>query len=178
MKVVSVNVADVREVEINGKSVRTGIFKLPVDWRVEVRELGLVGDTQVNKRVHGGPEQAVYAYAQEDIRWWEQELGRELGSGFFGENLTLAGVDVTGATPGERWAVGTALLEVTKPRAPCSKLGAKAGDRRFIKRFAQAGRPGAYLRVVRTGAVAAGDTVEVTRSAAAAPTMADLAPGG
>jgi MOSC domain-containing protein YiiM len=177
MKVVSVNVADVRDIELAGRPTKTGLFKLPVDGRVEVDELGLVGDTQVDRRVHGGPDQAVYAYAQEDVAWWETELDRELGPGFFGENLTLAGVDVNGATPGERWEIGSTALEVTRPRQPCTKLAARVGDLGFVRRFAQAGRPGAYLRVVREGELGAGDVVKITRAAIGGPTMAELSPG-
>jgi MOSC domain-containing protein YiiM len=159
MEVVSVNVAEPRTLTVSGRSLVTGIFKLPVQGPVTIRELGLDGDVQVDRRVHGGPDRAVYAYAIEDVSWWEAELGRELGPGFFGENLTLRGVDVTGARPGERWEVGEATLEVTSQRRPCQKLATKVGDPRFVKRFARAGRPGAYLRVLREGDVAAGDPV-------------------
>jgi MOSC domain-containing protein YiiM len=162
VEVVSVNVAEVREIALARRTVRTGLFKRPVDWRVEVTPLGLVGDTQVDRRFHGGEDQAVYAYAQEDIAWWEGELDRELGPGFFGENLTLSGVDVTGAVPGERWEIGTVLLEVTRLRDPCTKLAARVGERGFVRRFAMAGRFGYYLRVVRTGELGAGDEVKIT----------------
>ncbi len=155
----SVNVAEPRQLHVYGKDVVTGIFKEPVDGRVAIRELGLEDDVQMDRRVHGGPERTVYAYAIEDVSWWESELGRDLGPGFFGENLTLRGVDVTGSEPGDRWAVGEALLEVTSERRPCQKLARKVGERGFVKRFAQAGRPGRYLRVVREGSVAAGDPV-------------------
>jgi MOSC domain-containing protein YiiM len=109
--------------------------------------------------VHGGEEQAVYAYAIEDVEWWESELGRELGPGFFGENLTLRGVDVNELRPGDRLTVGAVTLEATKPRQPCQKMATKVGDPKFVKRFAKAGRPGMYMRVVEPGAVAAGDAV-------------------
>jgi MOSC domain-containing protein YiiM len=158
--------------------VRTGLWKLPVAGPVAVGELGLAGDFQGDRRIHGGRDKAVYAYAEEDIAWWEDALGRALGPGFFGENLTLRGVDVNGGRVGERWEVGTALLEVTEPRGPCWKLQAKVGEPRFVKRFAQAGRPGAYLRVVRTGEVAAGDAVRVVASPRDAPTIAGLSAGG
>ena len=162
MQLISVNVSPVRSIRISGEDVPTGIFKQPVEGRVAVGRMGLEGDVQANRKVHGGPEQAVYAYAIEDMEWWERELGRELGPGFFGENLTLRGVDVSGARPGERWRVGQTLLEVTKPRQPCRKLATKAGDDPgFIKRFAKAGRPGMYLRVVEEGTLEAGDGVSL-----------------
>jgi len=112
--------------------------------------------------VHGGEEKAVYAYSQEDVEWWEGQLDRELEEGFFGQNLTLGGMTANEAVVGERWRVGGALLEVAGPRLPCFKLAARVGDRGFERRFAKAGRPGAYLRVLEEGELAAGDPVEVT----------------
>ena len=111
--------------------------------------------------MHGGDAKAVYAYAREDYEWWEGELGRELAPGTFGENLTVRGVDVSGAEPGERWRIGSTLLEVTEPRRPCFKLGVKMDSLRFLKQFAAAGRPGKYLRIVEEGELQAGDAVEV-----------------
>jgi len=161
MEVVSVNVAQLRTLTVNGRERPTGIVKEPVEGLVAVGELGLEGDVQADRRVHGGPDQAVYAYAIEDVEWWEGELGRELGPGFFGENLTLRGVDVTGARPGDHWRAGAVTLEVTFPRTPCQKMAKKAGEPGFVKRFAKAGRPGMYLRVVEPGDVAAGDPVAI-----------------
>ena len=175
MEVVSVNVAREHALERRGRAVRTGLWKLPVAGPVAVGELGLEGDFQVDRRVHGGRDKAVYAYAEEDLAWWEGELGRPLGPGFFGENLTLRGVDVNGGRVGERWEVGTAMLELTEPRGPCWKLQQKVGEPRFVKRFAQARRPGAYLRVVRPGEVSAGDTVRIVSSPVGAETIAGLA---
>ncbi len=163
--------------ERRGHQLPTGIWKLPASGRVAVGELGLAGDRQADRRVHGGYDKAVYAYAREDTDWWEAELGRELEHGFFGENLTVSGIDVTNARAGDRWRVGTTLLEVTEPRQPCWKLQAKAGEPRFIKRFAQAGRPGAYLSVVEEGDVGAGDTIVVEPGRGERPTMRELAPG-
>lgn len=175
--VLSVNLAEIRMLERRGHQLPTGIWKLPAAGRVPVRELGLEGDKQADRRVHGGYDKAVYAYAREDTDWWESELGRELEDGFFGENLTVSGIEVTGARPGDRWRVGTTLLEVTEPRLPCWKMEAKAGEPRFIKRFAQAGRPGAYLRVVDEGDIGAGDEIVVEPGVADRPTMGELAPG-
>src|SRR3954447_22906937 len=101
--VISVNVAEMRTIERGGERVQTGIWKFPVDGRVAVRGVNVDGDDQADREVHGGADQAVYAYAREDIDWWETELGRELENGVFGENLTLARVDVSGARIGERW---------------------------------------------------------------------------
>jgi len=173
-----VNVAEVRTLQRRGRAVRTGLWKQPVQGRVKVHALGLEGDVNADKRYHGGNQKAVYAYAGEDIAWWESELGRELGPGFFGENLTLSGVDVSEALVGERWEVGTAVVELTEPRTPCWKLATKVGHPGFERRFARANRPGAYLSVVRPGEVGAGDAVRVDwRPPDGALTMARLAPG-
>jgi MOSC domain-containing protein YiiM len=131
---------------------------------VPVCGVNVSGDDQADREVHGGEHKAVYAYAWEDTLWWQQELGRDLEPGNFGENLTLSGVDVPAAVVGERWRVGSALLEVSEPRFPCFKFGLRMGDPRFVKRFAAARRTGTYLRIVEEGDVGAGDRIErVTR---------------
>jgi MOSC domain-containing protein YiiM len=150
-----------REVEHHGELVRTGIWKFPVSGRVRVAGVNVDGDEQADLSVHGGPDKAVYAYATEDYDWWSGELGRDLSPGTFGENLTTRGVEVTHAVVGERWRVGDVLLEVSEPRLPCWKLALRMGDPRFLKRFAGAMRPGAYLRIVEPGELAAGDAVEL-----------------
>jgi MOSC domain-containing protein YiiM len=159
--VLSVNVAQIRAIPRGGETVPTGIWKLPVEGRVKVRGVNVEGDEQADRSVHGGPDKAVYAYAREDTDWWEEELGRELPHGAFGENLTLRGMDVSGALIGERWRIGTVLLEVSEPRFPCWKLGVRFGDPLMLKRFSAALRPGAYLRIAEEGELAAGDAVEV-----------------
>jgi MOSC domain-containing protein YiiM len=160
-RVESVNVGEPRSVEVNGHTVVTAIWKHPVAGRVPVRGVNLDGDDQADRSVHGGPDKAVYAYAAEDTEWWEAELGRDLEPAAFGENLTTRGLPVSGAVIGERWLVGSTVLEVAQPRLPCFKLGIRMGDPRFLKRFTRAGRPGAYLRIVREGDVGAGDPIEV-----------------
>ena len=158
----SVNVGMPRPVEVNGHTVLTAIWKHPLAGPVALRGVNLDGDGQADRTVHGGPDKAVYAYAREDIRWWERELGRALGEAPFGENLTVSGLAVSEAVIGEKWALGSALLQVAQPRLPCFKLGVRLGDPRFLKRFAAARRPGAYLRILREGDIAAGEQVEVT----------------
>ena len=111
--------------------------------------------------MHGGPDKAVYAYAAEDTELWESELGTVLEPGAFGGNLTMRGIGVSDAAIGERWAFGSTLLEVAQTRLPCFKLGLRMGDPRFLKRFARAGRPGAYFRVIREGDIGAGDDIDV-----------------
>ena len=140
---------------------RSGIDKRPVQGRVAVGRLGLDGDVQANRRHHGGEGQAVYAYAQEDADWWAAELDRELPAGRFGENLRTTGLDLTGAVLGERWRVGTTLLEVTASRTPCANFERFWGVPQLVRRFTAHGATGAYLRVLETGDVGAGDAVEV-----------------
>jgi MOSC domain-containing protein YiiM len=128
---------------------------------VAVRGVNLEGDDQADRKLHGGPDKAVYAYGYDETREWSQELGRDLRPGAFGENLTVGALDVSGALIGERWAVGSTVLEAIQPRLPCFKLGIRMGDPHFVKRFGRAGRPGAYLRIVQEGELGVGDAIEV-----------------
>lgn len=160
-RVVSVNVGRPAPLDTGSRVVSSAIVKAPVEGRVAVRGVNLEGDDQADRSVHGGPEQAVYAYASEDTAWWSEQLDRPLGPGAFGENLTLADLDVSGARIGERWRIGTAELRVAGPRVPCFKLGAVVGDQRFLRRFLHALRPGAYLAIVEEGALAAANAVEI-----------------
>jgi len=162
MRVLSVNAGLPREVTWRGKPVTTGIYKEPADGRVPVRRLNLDGDRQADLRVHGGPDKAVYAYPSEFYELWSRERPElDLGPGAFGENLTTSGIAIAEARIGERWRVGSALLEVSEPRQPCSTLGAKMGDQRFVRRFAKALRLGTYMRIIEPGVVAAGDAIDV-----------------
>ena len=161
-KVVSVNVGVPRTVKHRGRVVTTAIWKRPVRGRVAVRGVNLAGDDQADRSVHGGVDKAVYVYAREDYEWWGGELGTEtLAAGTFGENLTVSGFDLNAAEVGERWRVGSALLEVSEPRFPCFKLGIRMDDPKFLKRFAAARRPGLYLRIVEQGELGAGDGIDV-----------------
>jgi MOSC domain-containing protein YiiM len=170
----SVNVGTPREVRWRGQVVRTAIWKDPVPGPVRVRATNVDGDEQGNPEVHGGVDQALYAYAAEDYEWWGGELGRALGPGTFGDNLTVRGIDVSGAVVGERWRAGGTLLEVTAPRTPCFKLGIRMGSQAFPRRFAAARRPGAYLRVLAEGEVGAGDPVEVVHRPGHGLTVAEV----
>jgi MOSC domain-containing protein YiiM len=172
--VVSVNVGTPREVSWRGQTVRTAIWKHPVPGRVKVRGVNVDGDEQGNREVHGGVDKALYSYAAEDYEWWGVELGRELAPGTFGDNLTVRGIDVSGALVGERWRVGGTLLEVSQPRTPCFKLGIRMGSQRFPRQFAAARRPGAYLRILAEGEVAAGDPMEVVHRPGHGLTVAEV----
>jgi MOSC domain-containing protein YiiM len=175
-KVLSVNVA-------GDSAARTGINKQPVDHPVAVRApgpkgngvlSGLAGDRIANGKVHGGNDQAVYAYAREDLDWWAASLGRSLTSGFFGENLTTIGVDVNGARIGERWQIGSDLvLETTFAREPCATFQNRMREPHWVKRFAAENRTGTYLRVVTPGLVQAGDPIVVVDRPAHGVTIAE-----
>lgn len=160
-ELVSVNVVyEIRP----GAGRDTAIDKRPVDGLVEVGGLGLAGDTQCDRRSHGGPDKALYAYSVEDSAWWAGELGREIAPGTFGENLTLAGLDLRRALIGERWRIGGGVVvEVRMPRTPCDNLSLRMGIRDFHRRFSASRRVGAYLSVVEPGTIAAGDPVTVVR---------------
>jgi len=174
-KLLSVNVGSPREIEWLGRREATSIWKSPVNGRLPARGVNVAGDDQADREFHGGPDKAVYAYAREDTVWWERELGRELEHGVFGENLTVSGVDVSGAVVGERWEIGSAVLEVAQPRIPCWKLGARMEDASFPVHFAAAGRPGAYLRIVEEGEIAADDDVRVAGRPEHGVTVGDVA---
>jgi MOSC domain-containing protein YiiM len=165
--VLSVNAGSLAPVE--GLKRPSGIRKHPVD-RIEVRDpgpkrgglgSGVVGDAIYSRKHHGGETQAVYAVAREELDRWGRELGRELGNGMFGENLTTSGLDVDGAEVGEQWRVGTSLLEVCGPRVPCATFAAHIGEPRWVRRFADHGRTGAYLAVREAGVIETDDPIEV-----------------
>jgi len=172
-RVISVNRGPEADLLIDGRMDRSAIDKRPVSGSVEVRPLGLAGDTVADKVNHGGLEQAVYAYAREDLDWWTEQLGRELQNGVFGENLTTAGIDVSSALIGETWRVGSVVLQVTSPRIPCNTFKSWLDEPHWVKRFAAAGRPGAYLRVLTPGPVSVGDDLEVLDRPTVAVTVAE-----
>src|SRR5262245_30748096 len=160
-RVLSVNVGSIREFEYNGRPDKSGIRKSPVAVRIAARAGNLAGDDQADRKRHGRPDKVIDAFAAEDARWWEQEIGRPLGYGEFGENLTTEGIEVNDARIGERWAIGTTVLEVSEPRIPCWRLGVRMNDKMFPRRFTEALRPGAYLRMIVEGDVGAGDEIQV-----------------
>ncbi|MGH8791758.1 MAG: MOSC domain-containing protein [Stackebrandtia sp.] len=172
MKLLSVNVAHPRSASWGNKEKPelTGIDKHPTSEAVGVTapgpkgtgKTGIAGDRVYDKEHHGGDDQAVYAYAREDYDYWERELGRELRGGMFGENLTVEGLNVTGALIGERWRVGAdVVLEVSCPRIPCGTFRGWMDEKGWLKTFTAAGKPGAYLRVIAPGEIRAGDSVSI-----------------
>ncbi|GGR97437.1 sulfurase [Streptomyces humidus] len=171
MRLLSVNLGRPKAVPYTGQPQGlTGIDKRPVEGAVRVSApgpkgvgaSGLAGDAVCELRHHGGDDQAVYAVAREDLDAWEGELGRTLGNGVFGENLTTAGLDVSGARIGERWRIGSdVVLEVTAGRIPCLTFQGHLGEKQWVKRFTRKAATGAYLRVIVPGDVRAGDAVEI-----------------
>ncbi|MEZ2390841.1 MOSC domain-containing protein [bacterium RCC_150] len=138
----------------------TAIDKRPVEGPVKVHKLGLHGDIQASRIHHGGEDQALYAYSQEDADYWAAELQRDMPAGIFGENLRVTGIETTGAVIGERWKIGLDVeVEVTSPRVPCATFQRRMNEPQWSKRFTEAGRVGTYLRVVRTGTISAGDYI-------------------
>jgi MOSC domain-containing protein YiiM len=145
-----------------GKKYKTGINKLAIQGPIMVDAEGLVGDAILNRKHHGGVDQAVYIEGSIDLDWWQAELGRELPYGTFGENLVIEGLESTMLAAGDRLAIGEVLLEVTSARMPCATFAAKMGDPTIVKRYTRAARPGAYTRVLQGGMVEAGQAVEFT----------------
>lgn len=173
MIVVSVNAGRAETMRIGAREVRTGIRKTPVG-RGHVSALGLVGDVVADEENHGGDDQALYLYSQEDYAWWAGELGGVPEPGTFGENLTLSSFGAEPVRIGDRFRVGAALVEVTAPRIPCSVFATRMQEDAWVKRFAAARRPGLYVRVLEPGEVAAGDRVERLGGGEEHPTAVEL----
>lgn len=174
-QLISLNVGSIREVDHDGRTVTTGIFKSPTEETLRIAGTNVGPDQQADLDAHGGPDKAIYAYADEDYRWWATELDQPMHAGLFGENLTTIGVDVSNARIGDRWRIGTAELEVSEPRLPCYKLGIRTEIPRIQQRFTKANRPGTYLRIVTEGDVASGDEITVEPAGTTSVTVADIA---
>lgn len=161
-KVLSVNVtAIVHEGAWTGTEGRTGIDKRPTESAVRFENDGVAGDVVVDRKHHGGYDKAVYAYSREDSDWWEKEIGRPISNGAFGENLTTQGIDVNQAVIGERWQVGSVILEVSEPRIPCRVFAGFWDRPTLIKDFTAALKSGAYLRIIKEGEISANDEIKV-----------------
>jgi MOSC domain-containing protein YiiM len=174
-RVLSINITSVvHQGEWTGSEGRTGIDKRSVAGPIDFKDNGVVGDRVIDTNVHGGYDQAVYAYAQEDAQWWEKEIGEEITAGRFGENLTTEGIDVNAALVGEQWKIGSIILEVSQPRIPCRVFAGFWKRATLIKDFTQAGRPGAYLRIIQEGTATAGDSIEVIFKPDHAVSISDL----
>ena len=160
-RIVAVSTGVVEDLVIAGQPDHSAIDKRPAAGPVPVGSLGLAGDEHGDTQHHGGLDQALYAYAREDLDWWTERIGRELRNGGFGENVTTSGIDVSAALIGETWRVGEVVIQLTAPRIPCETFKAWIGEEHWVRRFAAAGRPGVYLRVLAGGELAAGDAIEL-----------------
>jgi MOSC domain-containing protein YiiM len=166
MMLVSLNTGLPREIDWNGRTVRTSIWKRPRDGRVRVAALNIEGDQQSDLSVHGGPAKAVYVYPSEHYEYWRRQLpGMDLPWGAFGENLTTQGFVETDVSIGDTIQIGNAEFLVTQPRQPCFKLGIRFGRDDMIKRFLASGRSGFYVAVTREGEIARGDRIEFAQRA-------------
>lgn len=168
----SINVGDPQP--IPGKKGETGIYKQPVEGEVAVTREGLAGDAIINRKHHGGRDQAVYLYFGDDYEWWSAELDRQLTPGTFGDNLTIGGVEGRRVAVGDRFTIDKVVLEVTSHRTPCNTFALRMGDTGFVKRFQKAGRPGAYCRVITEGTLHAGQPVKHVLFEGERTTVAEL----
>jgi len=162
-------------VQWRGKTVTTSIFKAPVSGRVRVNRLNLAGDEQSDLTVHGGVDKAVYVYPSEHYQYWRELLPDfPLPWGAFGENFTTDGLFEEDIRIGDRLGIGSAEFEATQPRMPCFKLGIRFDRADMVKRFLRSGRSGFYLRVLKEGAVSAGDAVTFIARDEHAVSVADV----
>lgn len=174
MYLTSVNIAQREILETPNGPVPTGIIKKPVLCKVQVSEYGIEGDTIVDTKVHGGLDQALYLYSQEDYDWWSERLGRKLSPGIFGENLTLSSFGEAPLVIGDKMQINNLVIEISAPRTPCFKLATRMGDPAFIKDFVQAARTGAYSRVITSGEISTGDDVILKKTTSGYPSVSEV----
>ncbi|CAB4776564.1 MAG: MOSC domain-containing protein [Actinobacteria bacterium] len=175
MKILTINISSrIVEGEWTGDEAKSGIDKRPVAGPIQLKN-DQVGDDIISDRTHhGGYDKAAYAYAREDADWWENNLGISISNGRFGENLTTSGIDVNQARVGERWSIGSAIVEVSQPRIPCRVFAGFWNRPTLIKEFMEAGKPGTYLRIIQEGEITAGDSITVIHVPEHSITIADL----
>lgn len=155
MHLTSVNVAQPQQL---GR-FKTGIVKVPQTESLRLSKLGIEGDHVLDKKFHGGEDQAIYVYGQTDYDWWESKLERTLTPGTFGENLTIGELSCQSIHIGDQFRIGDVEIEVTAPRIPCAVLGEKMGDSKFPIAFKAAERPGFYCRVLAEGTLEPGISI-------------------
>ncbi len=161
MKVLSVHVGSLQEMLRNGKKIQTGIFKQPTEGPIEVKRLGLEGDQQANKKLHGGIYKAICVYPSEHYDLWKEELGKpDLSFGDFGENLTTVGLMEGDICLGDRLRIGSVEIVVTQPREPCITLNARLDTKDLSARICKSGRSGFYFSVMKEGIIKNGDSIE------------------
>lgn len=163
MQLLSINIGSERQQQRNGYIETTGIYKQPVNHPVEINFLGIEGDVICDKKHHGGADQALYIYGGADYAWWEEELQRPLAPGTFGENLTISELESGAFNVGDLLHIGAVTVQVTAPRIPCGTFATRMGDPQWVKKFRAAERPGLYVRVLKPGVIAVGDTVTIEK---------------
>lgn len=174
MEVTSLNIGKREKIWVGNNVRETGIYKQPSSASLKVARQGFAEDVVADPGSHGGPDQSVYLYSQEDYDWWTKTLQRELPPGTFGENITLSSFGAAPLKIGDHFQVNAVLLEITFARIPCAKLGARMGDPGFVKQFVQARRPGVYARVLATGELRVGDVVTLIPTSEDHPTAIEL----
>ncbi|HZB73236.1 MAG TPA: MOSC domain-containing protein [Nitrososphaeraceae archaeon] len=175
VRILSVNVSLPKVIDFEGQRITTGIFKEPVEGRVNLRTLNLDGDRQADLTVHGGPDKAVYAYSMEHYDYWHGIFpDLPIPIGMFGENLTVERLIETEVNVGDVFRIGSATVIATQPRMPCYKLGVKFGRMDVLKKFLASGRSGIYFRVLKEGEVAAGDSIVQIREDSNRITISDI----
>jgi len=173
MQLISINTGRAETISHNGKSITTGICKYPVKGPVSVDEYGLQDDVVTDTAHHGGADQALYAYSEDDYAWWRHQRDRDFAPGMFGENLTVRGLP-SDLSIGDRLLIGDVLLEATAPRIPCSTFAMRMQDTTFGFAFKSAERPGVYFRVLNGGVIEAGDSVIMIANPDDSVTLLDL----
>ena len=175
MKIISVNIGERKIVQWNGKSIETGIFKTPVNGPVYLDLEEVRTDAIVDRKHHGGIEQAVYGYSENHYAYWK-DLYPDLDwtFGMFGENLTISNLEESTLHVGDRYELGETVIEVTKPRQPCMKLGVRFGTQSVLKQFWNSSKSGVYFKVVQTGNVEVGDQMKLLKTDHSKPTIAEV----
>lgn len=175
MRVISVNISEKKEVNYNGKIIETGIFKFPVEGAIFLGEQDVENDAVIDRRYHGGIEKAVYAYSENHYEYWKK-LYPNLNwhYGMFGENLTISNLEETEIYVGSQYKLGETIIEVTKPREPCMKLGLVFGTQKILKQFWNSTKSGIYFKVLQTGEVKAGDELILLKKVENKPSIAEV----
>jgi len=163
MQLISINIGEERTLHRKDRDEQTGIFKIPTNKPVKVANLGLEGDVIISKDVHGGLDQAIYIYGGTDYEWWSKELGKDIGPGTFGDNLTISDLACADFNIGDYLHIADVTLQVTAPRIPCSTFATRMEDPEWVKKFRHAERPGLYCRVIKVGTIHTGDSVLVEK---------------
>jgi len=175
MKVISVNIGERKVLNYKGKIIETGIFKFPVNHPIFLGKEDVENDAVIDRKYHGGIEQAVYGYSQSHYAFWKELYPNlDWNYGMLGENLTISNLEETEILVGNTYKLGEALLEVTKPRTPCFKLGIRFGTQEILKQFWNSTKSGIYFKVLQTGNVKVGDELILVNQSENSPTIAEV----